>query len=349
MAVLHTDDRSVHAAPDDVAAEPEGTGGERRRRERGSGPGNGRRALRPVGLALLVAGGGAQVTGASLDAWLHLRDPSLAHHEAVFSFANPGHGLLAAGLGTMVLGGFLWAAGPRLDRARSRPRRLGPPAAVVAALLVLGLLAARSDLGRSQVVDVTASDAHAHSPPPASSAATGAVVDVHSHGGLLGGGAPVDAATQALLTAQLAQARATALRYPTLADAVAGGYTEAAGYFRGIGAHYMRYSLIGREFDPANPQMLLYGGDDPGSHVVGVMYYMYSSSGPPEGFAGPYDVWHQHPETCVGPTGAHFSGDPEGAAECGHKGRNAWLLHAWVVPGWDSVEGVFSAANSRLP
>ena len=216
MAVLDTDDRTAHVAPDDVAAEPEKAGGERRPRNRDSERGAGRRPLRPVGLALLVAGGGAQVTGASLDAWLHLRDPSLAHHEAVFSFANPGHGLLAAGLGTMVLGGFLWVAGPLLDRARSRPRRLGPPAAVVAALLVLGLLAARSNLGRSQVVDVTASDAHAHSPPGASSAAassgvagspgTGPVVDLHSHGGPLGGGAPVDAATQGLLTAQLAQA-----------------------------------------------------------------------------------------------------------------------------------------------
>jgi hypothetical protein len=345
VAVLDTHDRTAHAAPDDVAVNPEEAGGEGRGHRRG----NGRRPLRPVGLALLVAGGAAQVTGASLDAWLHLRDPSLAHHEAVFSFANPGHGLLAAGLGTLVLGGFVWVAGPRLDRAPSRPGRLGPPAAVVAALVVLGLLAARSNLGRSQVVDVTASDGHAHSSPAASAAATGPVVDGHSHGGPLGGGAPVDAATQALLTVQLAQTRAAALRYPTLADARAGGYTQAAGYFRGIGAHYMRYALVGQDFDPANPQMLLYDGDDAGSHVVGVMYYLYSSGGPPEGFAGPFDVWHQHPETCVGPTGAHFSGDPEGAAECGHKGRNAWMLHAWVVPGWDSIEGVFSAANSRLP
>ena len=157
---------------------------------------------------------------------------------------------------------------------------------------------------------------------------------------------PVDAATERLLEAQLAQTRTTALRFPTVADALRGGYTLADPYYQGIGAHYMRYPAIDGIFDPSQPEMLLYGGEDPSSPLVGVMFYVDSIDAP-EGFAGPYDVWHRHLETCLGPHGTRFWQDPE-AVECHHHGKTGWMLHAWVVPGWESIQGVFSQQNSKL-
>src|SRR5437016_110726 len=81
---------------------------------------------------------------------------------------------------------------------------------------------------------------------------------------------PVDGATERLLQSQLAEARAAALRYPTVTDALRGGYTLADPYYQGIGAHYMRYAEIDDVFDPARPEMLLYAGEEPTSPVVGI-------------------------------------------------------------------------------
>ena len=46
-------------------------------------------------------------------------------------------------------------------------------------------------------------------------------------------------------------------------------------------------------------------------------------------------------------TGAHFVGD-DGGTLCGHAGQFEWMLHAWVVPGHESVEGIFSERNDSL-
>jgi hypothetical protein len=110
----------------------------------------------------------------------------------------------------------------------------------------------------------------------------------------------------------------------------------------------MDYSRIYAAFDPAKPSMLLYAGDDQTSPVVGVSYYVYSSTlRPPEGFPGLLDKWHRHPEVCVDRHGAHRS-EGQGIVVCGHRGRNAWMLHVWVVPGYESIEGTFSARNLKL-
>lgn len=144
-----------------------------------------------------------------------------------------------------------------------------------------------------------------------------------------------------LLLHQLNVARQVALRHPTLAAALADGYTQAAPYAPGIGSHYMKYSLIYRPFDVSAPSMLLFNGDAPTSKIVGLAYYVYDSQGPPDGFAGPFDHWHQHQQVCVGPTGAHLSGEQD-AIECGHRGRNAWMLHLWVIAGPQTPQAVFS-------
>ena len=167
---------------------------------------------------------------------------------------------------------------------------------------------------------------------------------------------PLDATTRATLKTQLTEARDFALRYPTVADATAAGYRLAGGFAPGSGAHYITYSgLTGAgPFDPAKPISLIYDGTNPGSQVIGLMYYGLGESAP-EGFAGPNDHWHRHSNVCIknGPGGLDvpFPADQDvTAAQCaGVQGNllktTGYMVHAWVVPSWESPLGVFSHDN----
>jgi len=151
------------------------------------------------------------------------------------------------------------------------------------------------------------------------------------------------------LAAQLAAARTVAARWPTAADAVADGWTLAEPYRSAVGAHYLRFAEVDGTFDVARPEMLLYGGDAPQSPIVGLSYYVLYSE--PDGFAGPTDRWHQHLDVCIGPGGPLVGGDGVGVCATSLEapvGTWAWMLHAWVVSGWASPNGVFSAENSLL-
>lgn len=175
----------------------------------------------------------------------------------------------------------------------------------------------------------------------------------HGHHGPSPQQAIGDPAVRAALADQLSAARAAALRYPTAADAEAAGYRKVTTYLPCIAAHYMKFSTVDGTFDPAVPEMLLYDGNGPDARIVGLSYYVISSTGPPEGFAGPNDPWHQHIGLCtrnglvVG--GSNLTED-ECAARGGRKadGSNAWMVHAWVVPGWESAWGTFSAEHPEL-
>src|SRR4029077_9111265 len=114
----------------------------------------------------------------------------------------------------------------------------------------------------------------------------------HDHRGAVAQ-VPLDRATSDVLEQQQAQARGAAARYPTVADAEAGGYHMSTVYVPCIGAHYTNTSLIG-SFDPGQPSELLYDGTQPTSKLVGLSYLIFHAGGAPEGFAGPNDHWHQH-------------------------------------------------------
>jgi len=169
--------------------------------------------------------------------------------------------------------------------------------------------------------------------------------------------APLDPATRALLAQQLVEARAAAMRYPTVASARAAGMIQAGQFSPLTGAHFINYGAIGK-FDPSNPGSYIYDGTSPNSKVIGLMYLSLATY-PPEGFAGPNDRWHRHTNTCVIYKGAQivvpFAADSDVTrAQCDAVGgqfmrETAWMVHAWVVPGWDNPQGgVFAHDNPEV-
>ena len=181
----------------------------------------------------------------------------------------------------------------------------------------------------------------------------GAGAGGHGHHGPQAQQAITDPAVRVQLAGQLEQARVAASQYPTAADATAAGYRRVTTYLPCIAAHYMKFSLVDATFDPSAPEMLLYDGNGPDARIVGLSYYVTGLTAAPEGFAGPNDPWHQHFGLCVRGAlvvgGGDISAD-DCAARGGRKvdGSTSWMVHAWVVPGWESAWGTFSAENPEL-
>ncbi len=168
----------------------------------------------------------------------------------------------------------------------------------------------------------------------------------------------LDPATRAQLAEQLVAARTAALKYPTVADAEKAGMILAGKFSPETGAHFIdiRYAS-GVNFDPSHPGSYIYDGTDPTSKIVGLMYLSLNLSAPPEGFAGPNDHWHRHTNTCVifgNPIRIPFPADSSvTASQCqkvhgSFMRETVWMVHAWVVPGWESPLGVFSHNNPDL-
>lgn len=157
------------------------------------------------------------------------------------------------------------------------------------------------------------------------------------------------------LAAQQAKARGVGTKYPTVADAEAAGYKKSTVYLPCIGAHYTNVGFVGH-FDPSTPSELLYDGTDPDSKIVGLSY-LIANDGHPEGFAGPNDLWHQHNLNgglCLNAAGVVVGGEKTSKADCekrgGHKVGldNIWMLHDWVIPGWECTWGVFAGQCPEL-
>jgi len=168
---------------------------------------------------------------------------------------------------------------------------------------------------------------------------------------------PLSTATHEVLAAQLVAARAAALRYPTVADAQRAGFILAGGFSPLTGAHYIDIPHIVGDFDVANPGTYIYDGTKPTSRIIGLMYTGMKTL-PPAGFAGPNDHWHRHSNTCIiyGSKGiaVPFAADSDVTqSQCNavhgiFMRRTLWMVHAWVVPGWESPTGVFSHDNSDV-
>jgi hypothetical protein len=160
---------------------------------------------------------------------------------------------------------------------------------------------------------------------------------------------------RAVFVEQVQAADAVVAKYPTVADAEAAGWKAITPYVPCIAAHYLKQSNFTDGFDPSQPEILLYDGTDPGSHIVGLSYLVFAGKDePPEGFSGPNDPWHVHRQLCIG-SGAGVLGDENTTeADCEQRGgrviplNNLWMTHMWNAPGYDSTWGLFSSENPSL-
>ena len=168
---------------------------------------------------------------------------------------------------------------------------------------------------------------------------------------------PIDQPTSVALADQQARARAVALKYPTVADAEAAGYVKSTVYVPCIGAHYTNVGLVGA-FNVDKPSELLYDGTTPDAKIVGLSYLIFNPNGDPVGFAGPNDHWHQHNSNgglCfANNNGTVIGAESMSAEQCTSIGGNKhelpgiWMVHDWVVPGWECSWGVFAAECPEL-
>ncbi len=177
---------------------------------------------------------------------------------------------------------------------------------------------------------------------------------------------PMDAATTALLAHQLARTSELVQRYPTVAAATAAGYHREGPFSPGLGAHYGKgidTYIPGGVIDDTTilKPMLIYDGTDPDSRLVGFMYMgTAAGGGPPQGFAGPNDIWHYHTNTCLvfrpdGSTDSPLGADSENVDPkfCQSLGgvlieNTGYMLHVWTVPGWENPLGVFHETHPAI-
>lgn len=245
--------------------------------------------------------------------------------------------------------------------------RIPRPAAMAAVVLIaagtlVSLTPRYADAGHAhgdddQVAATEAADelspCEASGPPLSPAQVTTA--EGHSHRGPLPQ-KPIDRATREALAKQQETARTVVDRYPTVADAEQRGYKKSTPFVPCIGAHYTNVMLAAR-FDPAAPAELLFDGTEPDSKLVGLSYLVYHPGGAPEGFAGPNDVWHQHNANgglCFDRTGFVLAGEDAGPEQCRALGgtkrelTDVWMLHDWIVPGWECSWGVFAPECPEL-
>jgi hypothetical protein len=165
---------------------------------------------------------------------------------------------------------------------------------------------------------------------------------------------PLDAKSRLTFAAQVQKSNEVAAKYPTPAAAEAAGWRRITPYVPCIAAHYLNSALLDGTFDPANPEILLFDGTDPDSHLVGLSYLAFTTpDSPPAGFAGDNDPWHIHRQLCLGDGGV--VGDENTSPEqCEVRGgrlvplNNLWMMHMWNVAGWDSRWGLFSSEHPDL-
>jgi len=176
---------------------------------------------------------------------------------------------------------------------------------------------------------------------------------------------PLTPAETVQLSRQLAATADLVQRYPTIAAAEAAGWHRAGPFSPGLGTHYMGPNYVlntDGDMDPEDLRapMLVFDGLGPDAPLAGFMYLAYGRDTPPEGFAGPNDVWHYHEHVCIkmGPDGiidTPFGADLEGvtAEMCADAGgawiaNTGYMVHVWNVPGYESSDGMFTELNRRI-
>lgn len=155
---------------------------------------------------------------------------------------------------------------------------------------------------------------------------------------------------------EVSRARAAALSTPTLADALAAGWTRVGP--RVSGAGQMVIDLERRSgdatFDPARPAALMFASGTSDAPIVAVQYEVWTSSTtPPPGFTGQDMFWHLHIGTCIVDGIRIVYDEPHVGKNCAFIDGDwtntiSWMIRAWVVPGWENPNGTFAHDHPGL-
>jgi hypothetical protein len=147
------------------------------------------------------------------------------------------------------------------------------------------------------------------------------------------------------------KALASAMRYPTRGAAKAAGSRQAVQFVPGLGTHDSIPGVSTIGLDPERPLFLQYDGMGDDAPLAGMSWLVYngSSTEPPEGLPGDNDWWHTHLSLCYSGSGTVIGNEisDEQCASMGGTNRQLpgiWMIHAWIVPGYENVRDVFSGA-----
>lgn len=167
----------------------------------------------------------------------------------------------------------------------------------------------------------------------------------------------------------IAEAKAYAEQYPTAADAEAVGFRRAFTFYPGMGTHHGLQMLTPQvinapgfnpndpilpgtaTFDPTRPNFLQYDSNRPDARLVGMSWYVRSTTGPPEGYAGKVDWWHHHPRLCLDKQTAEITSVGTDIASCNQWGgigvnmERYYMLHLWVVDDIEYRADVFAPTH----
>lgn len=281
-------------------------------------------------LTVGVVGVGALLIGLALDAYLHAKDPTLAHREGLFSLSNPGHVLLGIGIALVVVG---------LVGASYTSLPFGAWTRRAFLIGALALIALSSDVaGWAASVQWTA-------PNGTVAAAAG-----HSHAAVPAAGV-TGAQLQAAL--QLVDAtRAAVARYADERAAIQAGYAPMEAEGLPI-MHYVNkaYFTEADILNPSHVQSVIYYKSPRGPVLIGAMYIMPKLGMPGPEVGGSLTVWHHHDNLCFDRTTgvivafAHDSSanTTEKSGTCPRGSSNSStpeMLHVWLI---DNPDGPFGS------
>ena len=177
---------------------------------------------------------------------------------------------------------------------------------------------------------------------------------------------PLDAADQAVLTSQLSEALQAAERYPTVASAKAAGMILAGGMAPGVGRalpgdqrrRSSRASIRTARVNPCYPASWIYASTADNAPVVGVMYESLTdtAAGRLHRAQRPLapslqrlrPVQQRERSACRSPPTRTSRRRSAQTCTAIFMKKTVWMVHAWVVPGWESPQGVFSHDNLHV-
>ena len=146
-----------------------------------------------------------------------------------------------------------------------------------------------------------------------------------------------------------------ARQWPTEGEAEDDGWHQVVPYARGMGTHHVRdFSAIDDVFNGARPEFLMYDGNGRDAELTGMAWWVRSEGGPPEGFPGDNDWWHQHRNVCLSQN-LTWIGQNMTREQCDavngifQPNEDMWMAHAWVMPDWQIQFDVFQNHHPCLP